>query len=487
MSRPASAQGDIAIVSDDAERLAAASRVAVVLPAGAGKTELIARATGLASQVTGRQLILTHTHAGVHALRSRLSRVGVDARSYTLTTIAGWALKWAAHYPTISGLTNAEPTDSDEWNAVYEGAQRVLANPHLAASIQGSYGGAFVDEYQDCTLHQHRVASDLADLISVRVLGDPLQGIFGFTGEPIQWSRDVEPTFASLDVEHHPWRWTDSNPQLGEWLLELRHSLLEGERFDLGDAPIHWVETTTPASQVQACKSAAVDEPASVVAILKWANQCHGLAKRLGGAFSSMDELEGKDLLDSARKLDLSSSGREAAAALIGIARECFTGLPQTLKTVRKKLDEGELPRITSRTPNVPLVAALISVADSPTPTRLLTAAEAIEALPDVFAHRQDLWEGVLRSMRLWRDEETDTMLAAALVTRDRTRESGRAVAPRTVSRTMLVKGLEYDHAVVLDAAQLDAQELYVAATRGRRTLTVLSDKRTLQFAAVAL
>ena len=78
-------------------------------------------------------------------------------------------------------------------------------------------------------------------------------------------------------------------------------------------------------------------------------------------------------------------------------------------------------------------------------------------------------------------------MLAAALVTRDRTRESGRAVAPRTVSRTMLVKGLEYDHAVVLDAAQLDAQELYVAATRGRRTLTVLSDKRTLQFAAVAL
>ena len=61
----------------------------VVLPAGAGKTELIARATCFASETVGRQLILTHTHAGVHALRDRLARLGVAPQSYTLTTIAG--------------------------------------------------------------------------------------------------------------------------------------------------------------------------------------------------------------------------------------------------------------------------------------------------------------------------------------------------------------------------------------------------------------
>ena len=39
----------------------------VVAPAGHGKTELIARTAALGK----RTLILTHTHAGVHAIRSR--------------------------------------------------------------------------------------------------------------------------------------------------------------------------------------------------------------------------------------------------------------------------------------------------------------------------------------------------------------------------------------------------------------------------------
>ena len=97
-------------------------------------------------------------------------------QSYTLTTIAGWALKWAVHYPTISGVRSAQPTDTSEWNAVYEGAQRVLANPHLADSVRASYGGGFVDEYQDCTLHQHEISLALSELMPLRVLGDPLQG-----------------------------------------------------------------------------------------------------------------------------------------------------------------------------------------------------------------------------------------------------------------------------------------------------------------------
>jgi hypothetical protein len=43
------------------------------------------------------------------------------------------------------------------------------------------------------------------------------------------------------------------------------------------------------------------------------------------------------------------------------------------------------------------------------------------------------------------------------------------------VGTTLLVKGLEFDHAVVLDADALDAKNLYVALTRGARSLTVVS------------
>jgi DNA helicase-2/ATP-dependent DNA helicase PcrA len=48
------------------------------------------------------------------------------------------------------------------------------------------------------------------------------------------------------------------------------------------------------------------------------------------------------------------------------------------------------------------------------------------------------------------------------------------------VSRTVLVKGLEFDHALVLDADSMDAQNLYVAMTRGSRSLTVLSKRPVL-------
>jgi ATP-dependent exoDNAse (exonuclease V) beta subunit len=47
------------------------------------------------------------------------------------------------------------------------------------------------------------------------------------------------------------------------------------------------------------------------------------------------------------------------------------------------------------------------------------------------------------------------------------------------VSRTLLVKGLEYDHVLLPDIADFDdAKNLYVALTRGSKSLTVLSKDR---------
>jgi hypothetical protein len=49
------------------------------------------------------------------------------------------------------------------------------------------------------------------------------------------------------------------------------------------------------------------------------------------------------------------------------------------------------------------------------------------------------------------------------------------------VSRTLLVKGLEFDHAVVLNGAEYDVRNLYVAMTRGSKSLTVLSGSPTMR------
>ncbi len=51
----------------------------------------------------------------------------------------------------------------------------------------------------------------------------------------------------------------------------------------------------------------------------------------------------------------------------------------------------------------------------------------------------------------------------------------GRILPRCAVGTTLLVKGLEFDHAVVLDADAYDARNLYVALTRGVQSLTVAS------------
>ena len=46
------------------------------------------------------------------------------------------------------------------------------------------------------------------------------------------------------------------------------------------------------------------------------------------------------------------------------------------------------------------------------------------------------------------------------------------------VSRTLLVKGLEFDHVVIADIGNhTEVHDLYVALTRARKTVTILGTK----------
>src|SRR5688500_15208775 len=82
--------------------LLAIDRGAVTAPAGCGKTELIAEALRRHSRAKPI-LVLTHTNAGVVALRGRLDRAGVPSKAYRLCTIDGWALRLISTFPQRSG------------------------------------------------------------------------------------------------------------------------------------------------------------------------------------------------------------------------------------------------------------------------------------------------------------------------------------------------------------------------------------------------
>lgn len=78
-------------------------RGSVTAPAGCGKTHTIAAAL---RQHRGHLpvLVLTHTNAGVCALRLRLRSLGVPASAYRVATIDGFAKRLAATFPRRSQI-----------------------------------------------------------------------------------------------------------------------------------------------------------------------------------------------------------------------------------------------------------------------------------------------------------------------------------------------------------------------------------------------
>lgn len=473
----------------DEDALTRADRGSVVAPAGCGKTEMIAR-TALSLRA-GRLLILTHTHAGVKAIRDRLRRLAVPQGRARVETIAGWCLRYAASFPTRSGLATAQPVRA-EWEKVYDGAFALLDIRAVKEIVQASYTRVFVDEYQDCTARQHRLISKIANILPTCVLGDPLQGIFGFAGGSLSWQNVVEATFPPLGTLSEPWRWKGKNDELGRWLLSIRDPLSTGGSIDLASAPIAWAAYTPENQRTAAFR--LVRATGRVVAIRKWPSDAHTFARNVGGPYSSMDEVEGTDLLAFASDVD-HLSGAARAARVLRFAAECWTEVSSVLETLQRALDEGRVPT-NSRSPKLaPIVAAFAAAAATSTSTsnwaEIRAAMETIESLPKARLFRRELWRDALKALT-HAALGGHTLRDTAWQLRHRLRFSGRAMDTRSVSRTLLIKGLEVEHALVLNANEFEdpkrtgdgARHFYVAVTRGSHSLAVLSRESTIRFSA---
>ena len=450
------------------EDVAAAIKAYIVAPAGCGKTELIAAA--VATDTERRQLVLTHTHAGIGALRNRLRKYGVPRAQARVETIVGFALRIACAYPMMSGFSEQRPRNA-EWADVYAAANRVLSTRVGRNILAASYGGLYVDEYQDCVADQHALVLALAAVLPTRILGDPLQGIFGFKNQQLVAWDDIDSDFERLPDLDTPWRWKNTNPALGEWLLAIRPVLLADSRPDYRSGPLD-VRGNTDALQILACGQMIGEQ--SVVAIRKWPKDAHMVASRLGGNFTSMEEMESKDLLTHAAALH-DCTGPQRALAVITFAKLCVTQVGRHLSTAEARLKSGALPTATAGANNQPAVEALRQLAEDDSPARVSSALTAIARLPDSKTYRSELLREMQNTMRLAASMPETAWGDVAWEVRDRARRDGRRLERRIVSRTLLIKGLEFDHAIVLNADELDAKNLYVALTRGSKSLTVLT------------
>jgi len=462
------------MANEVAEELANRSDALVVAPAGCGKTYTIAESV---KYCDGRQLILTHTHAGVRAIKDHLKNQNIPAKKCRVTTIHSFALKYAAAFPTLSGWTESHPT-SDEWNQVCSASCNSIKGTAIKKIITNSYSGIYIDEYQDCSSDQHELITLLADYLPCRIVGDPLQAIFGEVNKEksLDWSVVLErfDAIAELDT---PWRWKNENAELGDWLSIVRNKLLDGENIDFRTGPIKFVQDTTQPTQIQECYNTIGDKKESTAAIRKWGNQCHSLARSLNNAYRSMETVECEDLISFAQKFE-DTHGPDRAIAIIDFTKKCISRLPQLINTLKERILNGQKYN-PQRSDFKKVAEAFREIMASDEINSILLAMTAIDDLNESLVYaRRELWREMKKTLKTYITKSEGHLSDIAWNIRDTGRKVGRRVDKKSISTTLLIKGLEFDHAVILNVSELDdAENLYVAMTRGAKSLTVLSEK----------
>ena len=425
--------------------LFAIERGSITAPAGCGKTQLIAE-TLIAHTQSKPILVLTHTNAGVAALRARLRRAGVPNSAYRVSTIDGFSMRLIAKFPARSGhnpqiLQLHQP--NTDYPAIREAAMQLLQAGHLAQPLRATYARLLVDEYQDCNVVQHAIVSGLAQVLPTCVLGDPMQAIFSFRGNRlVHWANEVQPLFpAAVDLRTAP-------------------------------AEVRWVQLNAGTEVQQRLVAARTEAPNAQGSVLIIGDSInvqgrHQLTSQTPGAMA-VEAVDLRDLVNFARNFDL--QGANALAQLVEFASSVMTGVgAANLRTRVESLRAGR-----ARTPPTAAEAAAIDFVAAPTLGQALRVIDTLAEQHGARVYRPEVLYCCRSAMQAVVGGAAD-FLSAAIQARERNRHLARPIARRSVGSTLLLKGLEADVSVVLHPELMTPQNLYVALTRGARHVVVCS------------
>ena len=465
----------------------AGSRTAFIAPAGYGKTHAIVDRVGSSPAKT---LVLTHTNAGVTAINCRLREVGIGRPSFNLSTIAAYCELWARAYPEISGFDAlAGLASSERYERIYPAAKRVFSEKWAQRVIGASYSYVIVDEYQDCTVDQRDALFSLAAEVDLVVYGDPMQGVFYWAGA-LADMRD--PSFDVRMLDSRPYRWINADAEeLGSEIARIREELLptlcgEGVSVRLRRD----VRGLTVIDPTNADRGGLLRLFARYGArrsfLYLTAREAGELSfcKRNPG-FQVNETIECTPLTEWCARLE-TSTGAEHALRLLEFAELCFTGLSSDLKPYKKRLEAGDIDF--GRMRKLPELSRLL--VDSAVGGGHGSDFAVLDWMERSSAGFRVVRGQLLGEMkRALRHASARSMsLAEAVVETHGGMESyeARYGFRHVASRTVLSKGLEYD-VVAVDAATIkDPRDFYVAVSRCRVGLIIVTESDVLHFKGVA-
>ncbi len=455
----------------------------LIAPAGYGKTHSIVESL---KHTIGKQLILTHTHAGIAAVREKLKAENVSTSKYHIETINSYAQKYVLAFRP--GELPDQKNTRTYFPAVIEKATAILLLPAIADVIRSSYAGLFVDEYQDCTASQHKLIQILSGILPTRILGDHLQGIFDFGKDSMVDLRDHVDMGGFLEKPFTlaiPWRWKKANnEQLGACLQEIRLKLENSATIDLSQHPE--IETVVVPEndffnpQNSSYKKITQHSKSSSLLIIH--PESHNLKGRIKliRSFPFLGLLEAIDQDDFyriAETLDLASK-ETMVSVIIDCCSTMFntTGIGEWLnKTGVKRKKTQEQRNIIQ-----PVQELFTSLRNEKQLLQIVLCFQKISALPKIKCYRKELFTTVCRAVEEAYYENT-TIIESMGNKRNQLRRIGRKVFGRCVGTTLLTKGLEFETVIVLNAHKFACpKHLYVSLTRASKKLIVFTENCVL-------
>jgi len=458
----------------------------VIAPAGCGKTQLIVEAL---KQHAGPKpiLVLTHTNAGVAALRNRLNKGEVRTSGYRLSTIDGFAIRLVGMFPRRAEFDPARLTlERPPYREIRSAACNVLKTTRIYDSIRVTYARLLVDEYQDCSQWQHAIVFYLSHVLPTCVLGDQLQAIFGFGDDALaDWHQHVGGHFPLAAELTTPHRWINAGAaDLGQWVLTARSKLLSGQTIDLRQAPtaVEWVQLDGSNSdrpkQLKAgsTRSHTPDGNVLIIGDSMSPPSQQRLASQIPGA-TVVEAVDLRELVNFASQLDLNAANGVrriadfAASLMTGTSPDDLMKRLATITAGRSRKDVSALEQ-----------AALDFVA-APSYGGVAALLAAINNQTGIRVHRPAVLRACFRALNECAKSQGPQFREAAVRAREQYRMGGRTLPKRGVGSTLLLKGLEAEVCVVVEGDKLNAKNLYVAITRGSNRLVVCSKSPILPVA----
>lgn len=504
----------------------------LIAPAGYGKTHAIVECL---KYTVGRQLILTHTHAGVASIKEKIVKARLNSDQYSVETISSFSQKYLKAFYVGADVPEQDAKDKNDPNKDYHSfiigkTSYLLLSPIIRQIIKASYDGLFVDEYQDCTKLQHALMMDMANILPIRILGDPLQGIFDFNGEAIDFDTDLLgfERFPDLQI---PYRWykEGNNKLLGDLIKEYREPLKNGGsitvdtsssrglyviRVNEGDFDNAKSEYRKKISSLLTHSQNDKSYESLLIIVPEYTEiESGGGIRKRGGVLerakilSKIDYSKSVVLLEAIDDKKFYSLANDVDQFITSVktARKPIKKLYTLLSCLFCKTSSGKRKNIglndwICKAPKVNNGDYYIKAKQSEagtSATRLNILIESLilnpsqQGMSSLLLYirtdlkiktqiRRELLSSLIKALNDSANEQI-TVYEAMKAHKNIVRRVGRKVQGKCIGTTLLTKGLEFDTVAILDAHKFDCpKHLYVALTRCCKNLVLFTAQNTL-------